>query len=85
MFALTLFIDRDFLFDEDSHPELTLIRLTDRGDLKYPSEFILDFITTLWKILIAIERNDKLMKNFMQKGSSIMEPTGPIYSCLLPV
>ena len=64
-----LSIDKDFLFDEDSQPELTLIRLTDRGGLKYPSEFILDSITTLWKILIAIERNDKLMEMFMQ-GSS---------------
>ena len=59
-------IDKDFLSDEDSQPELVLIRLTDRGGLKYPSEFILDSISTLWKILIAIERNDKLMEMFMQ-------------------
>ena len=36
-----LSIDKDFLFDEDSQPELKFIRLTDRGGLKYPSEFIL--------------------------------------------
>ena len=44
---------KDFLFDEDSQTELILIKLTDRGGLKYPSKFILDSITTLWKILIA--------------------------------
>ena len=31
-----LSIDKGFLFYEDSQPELTLIRLTDRSGLKYP-------------------------------------------------
>ena len=35
-----LTIDKDFIFDEDSQPEFRLLQLTDRGGLKYPSEFI---------------------------------------------
>ena len=37
--------------------------------LKYPSEFILESIVTLWKTLIAIESKDNLMAILMQ-GSS---------------
>ena len=51
-----LTIDKYFIFDEDSQPEFRLLQLTDRGGLKYPSEFILETtIVTLWKTLIAIE------------------------------
>ena len=46
-------IDEDFIFDEDSQPEFKLLQLTDRGGLKYPSEFIFESIVTLWKSLIA--------------------------------
>ena len=63
-----LTIDKDFIFDEDSQPEFRLLQLTDRG-LKYPSEFILESIVTLWKTLIAIESKDNLMAILMQ-GSS---------------
>ena len=64
-----LTIDKDFNFDEDSQPEFRLLQLTDRGGLKYPSEFILESIVTLWKTLIAIESKDNLMAILMQ-GSS---------------
>ena len=62
-------IDKDFIFDEDPQPEFRLLQLTDRGGLKYPSEFILESIVTLWKTFIAIESKDNLMAIFMQ-GSS---------------
>ena len=58
------------IFDEDSQPEFRLLQLTDRGGLKYPSEFILESIVTLWKTLIAIESKDNLMAILMQGGSS---------------
>ena len=47
-----LTIDKDFIFDEDRHPEFRLLQLTDRGGLKYPSEFILESIVTIWETLI---------------------------------
>ena len=64
-----LTIDKDFNFDDDSQPEFRLLQLTDRGSVKYPSEFILESIVTLWKTLIAIESKDNLMVILMQ-GSS---------------
>ena len=61
-----LTIDKDIIFDEDSQPEFRLLQLTDRGGLKFPSEFILKSKVTLWKTLIAIESKDNLMTIFMQ-------------------
>ena len=55
-----LTIDKDFIFDEDSQHEFRLLHLIDRGGLKYPSEFILESIVSLWKTLIAIESKDNL-------------------------
>ena len=45
------------------------MQFPDRGGLKYPSEFIVESIVTLWKTLIAIESKDNLTAIFMQ-GSS---------------
>ena len=61
-----LTIDKDFIFDEDSQPKFRLLQLTDRGGLKFPSEFILESIVTLWRMLIAIESKDNLMALLMQ-------------------
>ena len=50
-----LTIDEYCFYDEDSQPDFWLLQLTDRSGLKYPSEFILESIVTLWKTLIAIK------------------------------
>ena len=72
-----LTIDKDFIFDEDRHPEFRLLQLTDRGGLKYPSEFILESIVTIWETLIAIGSKDNLMAILMQGSSKkiLMEVT----------
>ena len=61
-----LTIDKYFIFDENSQPEFRLLELTDRGGLKYTSEYILESIVTLWKTLIAIESKDNLVAILMQ-------------------
>ena len=49
-----LTIEKDLLVDEvDTTSKFKLLELSDRGDLKYPSEVALESIVTVWKIFIA--------------------------------
>ncbi|KAI6661466.1 hypothetical protein LOD99_13339 [Oopsacas minuta] len=56
----TLTYDKEFIPDSDSISQFKLLQLTDRGELKYPSEHVLSSVITLWRILFAIEDNDHL-------------------------
>ena len=68
----TLTFDKEFLFDLDFPSEFKLLQLTDRGQLKYPSEPLLSVVimeNILWKIFILIESDDNLLTKFVE-GSS---------------
>ena len=54
-------------FDSDS--QFKLLELTDRGELKYPSEPVPSCAITLWRILVSIENSDEL-SNLLVDGPS---------------
>ena len=57
-----LTLDKNLLLEELEDTQFKLISLCDRGQLKYPTEPVLDVIVSVWKIFIAIEQNSQLME-----------------------
>ena len=57
-----LTFDKEYPVEFDSDSQFKLLELTDRGELKYPSEPVLSCGITLWRILVSIENKDVLSK-----------------------
>ena len=57
-----LTLDKNLLLEELEDTQFKLISLCDRGQLKYPTEPVIDVIVFVWKIFIAIEQNSQLME-----------------------
>ena len=64
-----LTFDKEYPLEFDSDSQFKLLELTDRGELKYPSEPVLSCAITLWRILVSIENNDEL-SNLLVDGPS---------------
>ena len=64
-----LTIDKDSLIDELPLSQYKLLELSDRGNLKYPSELVLESIVIAWKIFFIIENNSELMSILVQGPS----------------
>ena len=66
-----IFLTEDKLLyvDEPLESKFKLIELIDRGNLKWPSEAVIDAVIIVWKLFVLIERNDKMMNQFVS-GSS---------------
>ena len=64
-----LTVDKEFLLDLDLDSQYTLLQLTDRGGLKYPSEPVLNSILVLWKTFSAIENNKELLAKLVSGPS----------------
>ena len=58
-----------FLYPEDSDSKYKIFEFIDRGNLKWPSDVVLDAVIITWKIFIIIEQNDELLNRFIA-GSS---------------
>ena len=56
-----LTINKDLLVDEVSLSQYKLLKLSDRGGLKYQTEQVLESIITLWKIFSIIISNSEMM------------------------
>ena len=54
-------IGKDLLIDELPLSQYKLLELSDRGNLKYSSELVLESIVIAWKIFLIIENNSELM------------------------
>ena len=64
-----LTVDKEFLLDLDLDSQYTLLQLTDRGGLKYPSEPVLNSILVLWKTFSVIENNKELLAKLVSGPS----------------
>ena len=64
-----LTFDKEYPLEFDSDSQFKLLELTDRGELKYPSEPVLSYAITLWRILVSIENNEEL-SNLLVDGPS---------------
>ena len=58
-----------FLYPEDSDSKYKIFEFIDRGNLKWPSDVVLDAVIITWKIFMIIEQNDELLNRFIA-GSS---------------
>ena len=50
-------------------PTFELIKLSDRGGLKWPSKNVLGVVITLWKIFTTIEQNPNMLSHFLTSNS----------------
>ena len=53
--------EKEFVLNIHLYYDFKLLKLTDRGGRKYPSEPVLSSIITLWRIFVTIENKNKLL------------------------
>ena len=58
-----LTVDKDLAIDES---KFQLIKIMDRGSLKWPSNIVVESIIMVWKCFSIIEQNESLMEQFQQ-------------------
>ena len=65
----SILTENKYMEIEDPDSTFALIGLLDRGGLKWPSNFVLNAVFTLWKVFTMIERSPVHLKNFLRSDS----------------
>ena len=60
--------DKYLHIEDPQHSKYKILELIDRGNLKWPSDIVLDAVVLVWKIFRSIEQNSMLLVQFANRS-----------------